>query len=110
MVTRSKSGIGEGIARPLAENGCAMMMNGFGEPNAIERQTQEATRRLLAEKQPSGSFATVEQIAALALFLCSAAANNMTGTAIPVDGAGLLSSASSQAVKASWGKSYCTAC
>ncbi len=41
---------------------------------------------LLIEKQPSGRFTTVEQIGALAVFLCSPAADNITGTPLPVDG------------------------
>jgi 3-hydroxybutyrate dehydrogenase len=47
---------------------------------------ESATRELLLEKQPSGSFTTVEQIGALAVFLCSEAADNLTGASIPVDG------------------------
>jgi 3-hydroxybutyrate dehydrogenase len=46
----------------------------------------EATRRLLGEKQPSLQFTTPEQLGALALYLCSAAADNVRGTAINVDG------------------------
>ena len=45
-----------------------------------------ATRSLLLEKQPSGTFTTVEQIGALAAFLSSEAASNLTGACIPVDG------------------------
>lgn len=41
---------------------------------------------LLAEKQPSKRLATPEDIGALALFLTSNAAHNITGAAIPVDG------------------------
>jgi len=47
---------------------------------------EEAKRRLLAEKQPSLQFTTPEQLAALALFLCSPAADNIRGAAINVDG------------------------
>jgi 3-hydroxybutyrate dehydrogenase len=46
----------------------------------------EAKRRLLAEKQPSGEFATPEQIGALALFLCSDAAAQIRGAALSIDG------------------------
>ncbi|MGC2324227.1 MAG: 3-hydroxybutyrate dehydrogenase [Terriglobales bacterium] len=46
----------------------------------------QAEHDLLAEKQPTERFTTVEQIGALAVFLCSEGAANMTGAAIPVDG------------------------
>ena len=48
---------------------------------------EEAKRRLLAEKQPSGEFATPEQIGELALFLCSDAAAQIRGAAFSIDGA-----------------------
>ncbi len=47
----------------------------------------EAERNLLLEKQPSARFTTVEQLGAVALFLCSDGAANITGVALPVDGA-----------------------
>jgi len=47
---------------------------------------EEAKRRLLAEKQPSLQFTTPEQLAALAVFLCSPGADNIRGAAINVDG------------------------
>lgn len=46
----------------------------------------EAKRRLLAEKQPSLQFTTPDELAALAVFLCSAAAHNIRGAAINMDG------------------------
>jgi 3-hydroxybutyrate dehydrogenase len=46
----------------------------------------EAIRRLLGEKQPSMQFVTPEQLAALAVFLCSPAADNIRGVAWNVDG------------------------
>ncbi|MDX6768560.1 MAG: 3-hydroxybutyrate dehydrogenase [Elusimicrobiota bacterium] len=45
-----------------------------------------ARKRLLSEKQPSGDFATTEQIGGLAVFLCSDAAAQMTGASLSVDG------------------------
>jgi 3-hydroxybutyrate dehydrogenase len=45
-----------------------------------------AKAELLSEKQPSHEFATPEQIGALAVFLCSEAAAQIRGTALPVDG------------------------
>jgi 3-hydroxybutyrate dehydrogenase len=47
----------------------------------------QAKRELLAEKQPSHEFATPEQIGSLAVFLCSEAAAQIRGAALPVDGA-----------------------
>ncbi|MGY4622927.1 3-hydroxybutyrate dehydrogenase [Bradyrhizobium sp. USDA 4486] len=47
---------------------------------------QEATEELLAEKQPSLQFASPEQLGETVAFLCSAAADQITGTAISVDG------------------------
>jgi 3-hydroxybutyrate dehydrogenase len=49
----------------------------------------EARSRLLAEKQPSGEFATPAQIGALAAFLCTDDALQIRGAALPVDGAWL---------------------
>jgi 3-hydroxybutyrate dehydrogenase len=45
-----------------------------------------ARMKLLGEKQPSHEFATPEQIGAAALFLCSEAAAQVRGIALPVDG------------------------
>jgi 3-hydroxybutyrate dehydrogenase len=46
----------------------------------------EAKRRLLAEKQPSGEFATPEQIGGLAVFLASEAASQIRGASLSIDG------------------------
>jgi len=53
---------------------------------ALGVSLQEGERELLAEKQPSKQFVTVDQIGALVIFLCSAAAEQITGAAIPIDG------------------------
>jgi 3-hydroxybutyrate dehydrogenase len=45
-----------------------------------------AKQELLGEKQPSKEFVTPEQIGALALFLTSPAADQITGTEISIDG------------------------
>lgn len=47
---------------------------------------EEAACDILREKQPSGRFTTVEDIVALAIFLCSSAASNITGASLPIDG------------------------
>jgi 3-hydroxybutyrate dehydrogenase len=46
----------------------------------------EAAADLLREKQPTGRFTSVADIAELALFLSSAAASNITGATFPIDG------------------------
>jgi 3-hydroxybutyrate dehydrogenase len=46
----------------------------------------DARAKLLGEKQPSLEFATPEQIGATAVFLCSNAAAQIRGAALPVDG------------------------
>jgi len=47
---------------------------------------KQANDALLGEKQPQLQFTTPEQIAALAVFLCSDAASNMQGTQLVSDG------------------------
>ena len=47
---------------------------------------EQAKVGLLGEKQPSGEFATPEQIGAVCVFLCSDAAAQIRGVALPVDG------------------------
>jgi len=47
---------------------------------------EQAKSDLLSEKQPSGEFATPEQIGAVCVFLCSESAAQIRGIAVPVDG------------------------
>jgi 3-hydroxybutyrate dehydrogenase len=47
---------------------------------------EQAQRELLGEKQPSLQFVTPQQLGDLAVFLCSAAADNVRGVAWAVDG------------------------
>ena len=47
----------------------------------------DATKQLLGEKEPSLQFTTPEELGALAVFFCSAAANNVRGVAWNMDGA-----------------------
>ncbi|SIS70046.1 3-hydroxybutyrate dehydrogenase [Phaeovulum vinaykumarii] len=46
----------------------------------------EVIRKVMLERQPSREFATVEQLGGTVVFLCSAAAEQITGTTISVDG------------------------
>jgi 3-hydroxybutyrate dehydrogenase len=48
---------------------------------------EDATTALLGGKQPSRTFVTPEQLGGTVAFLCSPAADQITGTAIAVDGA-----------------------
>ena len=47
---------------------------------------EEATKRLLGEKEPSMQFTTPEELGELAVFLCSPAGNNVRGVAWNMDG------------------------
>jgi len=55
---------------------------------AAERKIRQETAaaELLGGKQPSGAFVTPEQLGGTVAFLCSPAADQITGTAIAVDG------------------------
>ena len=48
---------------------------------------EDASAALLGEKQPSRTFVTPEQLGGTVAFLCSPAADQITGTALAVDGA-----------------------
>jgi 3-hydroxybutyrate dehydrogenase len=50
----------------------------------MDRET--VVRQVMLARQPSKEFATVEQIGGVAVFLCSEAAAQITGTTISVDG------------------------
>ncbi len=53
---------------------------------ALGVSNEEAKRVLLAEKEPSLQFTTPEELGELAVFFCSAAANNVRGVAWQMDG------------------------
>ena len=50
------------------------------------KSVKDAELELLTEKQPSKTFVTPDQIGGLVLFLCSAAADQMTGAPLSIDG------------------------
>jgi 3-hydroxybutyrate dehydrogenase len=47
---------------------------------------EDVVKKVMLAKQPTREFATVEQVAATAVFLCSDAAGSITGTSISIDG------------------------
>jgi len=59
------------IATMAADSGCAV---------------EDATRQYLGERQPTQRFIAMDAVAAMVVFLCSAAANDITGATLPIDG------------------------
>ena len=47
---------------------------------------EEVIKQVMLSRQPSGEFATVEQVGGTVVFLCSEAAAQITGTTISIDG------------------------
>ena len=68
------------VLTPLVEAQIPDQMKAHG----MDRET--VIREVMLERQPSRQFATTEQIGATAVFLCSPAAEQITGTTISVDG------------------------
>jgi 3-hydroxybutyrate dehydrogenase len=58
----------------------------IGRARELGVDIEEGGRSLLAEKQPSRQFVSVDELGQLVAFLCSGAAGQITGAAIPVDG------------------------
>jgi 3-hydroxybutyrate dehydrogenase len=92
-------GLTKVVALENAANGitCNAICPGFVRTSMVQKQIDdlavqdhlsdaEASREILKAKQPSGRFTSVEDVAALALFLCSSAASNITGASLPIDG------------------------
>ena len=55
-----------------------MKAHGMGREEVIEK--------VILQRQPTREFATVEEIGGTAVFLCSDAAAQITGTTISIDG------------------------
>ncbi len=92
-------GLTKVVALETATTGitCNAICPGWVLTPLVQRQIDDLARRedlpadaarmkLLGEKQPSLEFATPEQIGAAALFLCSDAASQIRGIALPIDG------------------------
>jgi 3-hydroxybutyrate dehydrogenase len=56
------------------------------QARAHDMSEADVIRNVLLANQPNKRFATVEEMGALTAFLCSDAAQSITGTALPVDG------------------------
>jgi 3-hydroxybutyrate dehydrogenase len=68
------------VLTPLVQKQIENRAAASGKSEAVEAE------ELLSEKQPSRQFATPEQIGGLAVFLCSEAADQITGAAQAIDG------------------------
>lgn len=68
------------VMTPLVEKQIVDLM----AQKKLDRETVE--RDIILDRQPSKQFATIDQIAGTAMFLCSDAADQITGTSISVDG------------------------
>lgn len=68
------------VLTPIVEKQIPDQMKTHG----MDRET--VIREVMLARQPSGEFATVEQMGGTAVFLCSDAAAQITGTTISVDG------------------------
>ena len=69
------------VLTPLVQK----QIDAFAEEKGLDNEA--AKREWLALRTPTKQFVTPEQIGGLAVFLCSPAADNMTGTQLPIDGA-----------------------
>jgi 3-hydroxybutyrate dehydrogenase len=59
---------------------------GLTKVTALETATTGVTKLLLGEKEPSMQFTTPQELGALAVFMCSKAADNVRGVAWNMDG------------------------
>jgi 3-hydroxybutyrate dehydrogenase len=92
-------GLTKVAALELAEAGitCNTICPGYVWTHLVEQQIdgqakshsiprEQVIRDVLLKNQPNKRFATVEELGALTVFLCSGAAASITGAALPVDG------------------------
>lgn len=93
------AGLTKTVALEVAEKGITVnaICPGYVKTPLVENQIkdqaktrnmteQEVISKVILGAQPTKKFTTVEQIADLAVFLCSNSAENITGTMISIDG------------------------
>ena len=92
-------GLTKSVALEVAETGvtCNAICPGYVRTALVESQIaaqaqahqlppERVVREVILAVQPTRRFVEVEDIGALAVFLCSGAAKSITGAAIPIDG------------------------
>ncbi|MCK6417462.1 MAG: 3-hydroxybutyrate dehydrogenase [Alphaproteobacteria bacterium] len=92
-------GFTKSVALEVAQNGitCNAICPGYVRTALVENQIKdtakargitedEVVKNVMLAAQWTKKFVTVEQLAGVALFLCSPAAENITGTSLAVDG------------------------
>ncbi len=92
-------GLTKAVALETAEHGitCNAICPGYVRTPLVEKQIESQAkvhglpresviRDIILAAQPTKRFVEVEEIAALALFLCSESGKSITGAAIPIDG------------------------
>ncbi len=92
-------GLTKTVALEVAETGitCNAICPGYVLTPLVEAQVatqakahnlpvERVIREVILASQPSKTFVEIDDVAALAVFLCSDAAKSITGTAIPIDG------------------------
>ncbi|MGH8584471.1 MAG: 3-hydroxybutyrate dehydrogenase [Gammaproteobacteria bacterium] len=92
-------GLTKTVALETAEHGitCNLLCPGYVRTPLVEGQIQDTARArgiteaqvirdVMLGEQPTRQFVTVEQLAALTVFLCTDEAASITGAALPVDG------------------------
>lgn len=93
------AGLTKTVALEVAEQGITVnaIAPGYVWTPLVEKQLADTARTrgiteqqvkedVMLKAQPTKEFVTVEQVAALAVFLCSEGAASITGTILPVDG------------------------
>lgn len=92
-------GLTKSVALEVAAGGitCNAICPGYVRTALVEGQIRDQAQRhgiseaevirdVMLASQPTKRFVTVEEVAALAVFLCGESAGSITGTAIPIDG------------------------